>query len=106
MLLASTGYLFSEKDIVEHIDFVMTDSTSHNLGVIEQVCEDLDSESVPQSLVCNIHPLMMFQRQAKKVFQIIHDAFGKAKIKDCFLVDMTFMMKASLSKQGHAYLLL
>ena len=40
--------------------------------------------------MCNIHPLMMFQRQAKKVFQIIHDAFGKAKIKDCFLVDIDF----------------
>jgi hypothetical protein len=33
MLSASTGHLFSGKDILEHIDFVMTDSTSHNLGV-------------------------------------------------------------------------
>ena len=46
ILSASTGYRFSEKEIVEHIDFVMTDSTSHNLGVIEKVCEDLESDSV------------------------------------------------------------
>ena len=33
MLSAATGCKFSEKDLVEKIDFVITDSTSHNLGV-------------------------------------------------------------------------
>ena len=35
MLSAATGCKFSEKDLVEKIDFAITDSTSHNLGVIE-----------------------------------------------------------------------
>ena len=30
------------------IDFVMTDSTSHNLGIIEMVCEEVESEYVPK----------------------------------------------------------
>ena len=39
----------------------MTDSTSHNLNVINQVAEELGTESVPSTLLCNAHPLMMFQ---------------------------------------------
>ena len=86
ILSASTGYTckYSEKEILEQIQFIMTDSTAHNIGVIQKVCECLESKPVPKSLVCNIHPLMMFQRQVKKVFQIIHDAIGNAKIKECF----------------------
>ena len=37
----------------------MTDSTSHNLNVINQVAEELGAESVPSTLLCNAHPLMM-----------------------------------------------
>ena len=39
----------------------MTDSTAHNMGVIDEVCSDLGSDTKPTSLVCNVHPLMMFQ---------------------------------------------
>ena len=41
----------------------MTDSTSHNLGVIEDVCAELQTEKIPDSVVCNVHVSMMFQRK-------------------------------------------
>ena len=80
------------------INFVMTDSTNHNLGVIDTVCEDLQTESKPKSIVCNVHLLMMIQRKVKKVFQDIHDALGKVKIKDCFLVDIEFHSESFIIK--------
>ena len=43
MLAASTGWKYTEKELVEKIDFVMADSTSHNLGVIE-VCAELQTD--------------------------------------------------------------
>lgn len=98
ILSAATGQRYSDKEILEKIQFIMTDSTAHNIGVIQKVCEDLESENVPKSLVCNIHPLMMFQRKVKKVFQIIHDAIGSAKIKECFLVDIEFHNESFIVK--------
>ena len=41
MLAASTGWKYTEKELVEKINFVMTDSTSQNLGLIEEVCAEL-----------------------------------------------------------------
>ena len=32
ILAASSGWKYTEKDLVEKIDFVMADSTAHNLG--------------------------------------------------------------------------
>ena len=98
MLSAATGCKFSEKDLVEKIDFVITDSTSHNLGVIEDVCEDLNIDSVPCSLVCHIHPTMMFQRVVKMLFQEIHDALGTNKIKDCFITEIDFKHESFIYK--------
>ena len=98
ILSASTGNKYTVKEILEHVQFIMTDSTAHNIGVIQKVCEDFESLHVPNSLVCNIHPLMMFQRQVKKVFQIIHDAIGNAKIKECFLVDVEFHYESFIVK--------
>ena len=60
MLASATGYKFSEKDLVEKIDFI-TDSTPQNLGVIDNVCEEFNIDSVPGSLVCHIHPMMIFR---------------------------------------------
>ena len=68
----------------------MTDSTAHNLGVIEDVCEELGIEDVPDSLVCQVHPLMMLQRNVMEFWYEIHDAFGSNAIKDCFIVDVDF----------------
>ena len=42
ILSAATGYLYSEAEIFKKITFVMTDSTSHNIGVTEKVCDKLD----------------------------------------------------------------
>ena len=41
MLAALAGCKYSEKELIEKIDSVMTDSTSHNLGVIGEVCAEL-----------------------------------------------------------------
>ena len=49
ILAVSTGWKYTEKELVEKIEFVMTDSTSHNLGVIEEVCAELQTDSVPDS---------------------------------------------------------
>ena len=37
ILSDATDYKYSPKDIVRKIDFIMTDSTAHNLKVIEKV---------------------------------------------------------------------
>ena len=34
----------------------MTDSTVHNLGDIQDVSATLETESVPETLICNVHP--------------------------------------------------
>ena len=98
ILSAATGYKYSAKDIVEKINFVMTDSTAHNLEVFDSVCEDLGAEHSPTSVTCNMHVLMMFQRKAEKVFQHIHDGLGHAKIKDCFLVNVDFQNQPFIIK--------
>ena len=58
MLCAATGYRYTEQDILANIDFVMTDSTAHNLEVMESVCKEYDAKR-PRALTCNVHPLMM-----------------------------------------------
>ena len=81
----------------------MTDSTSHNLKVTEAVCEELgiEDKKTPKTLLCNVHPLMMFQGKLKKVFQQIHDLIGNHKIKECFLVDTDFHSESFIWKSNH-----
>ena len=86
----ATGCMYTESQIMAKIDFVMTDSTSHNLGVIEMVCEEVEIEYIPSSLVCNTHPLMMMQRKVKQLFQGVHDKIGNNEISKCFFVDVDF----------------
>ena len=90
MLAASTGWKYTEKELVEKIDFVITVSNSHNLGVIEEVCAELQTDSVPDSLVCHVHPMMMLQRKIKAVWQEIHDTFGANIIKEFFSSNVDF----------------
>ena len=97
ILVASSGYKYTEKQLLERIDFVMTDSTSHNLTVMESVCDRFEAES-PKALLCNVHPLMMFQRKVKDVFQLLHDTLGKDRILDCFLVDVDFANEDFITK--------
>lgn len=84
ILAASSGWKYTEKDLVEKIDFVMADSTAHNLGA------EFETEKVPDSLIFNVHPMMMFQRKVKQVWQEMHDAVGTNTIKDCFIIDEDF----------------
>ena len=79
----------------------MTDSTAHNLGVIQEVGAELGAESSPMSLVCNVHPLMMMQGKVKSVFKEIHDALGTSCIKECFLVDIDFRNESLFEKALH-----
>ena len=57
ILSAATGCMCTESQIMGNIDCVMTDS-----GVTELVSEEVESEYVPSSLVCNIHLLMMIKQ--------------------------------------------
>ena len=52
----------------------------------------------PKALLCNAHPLMMFQRKVKEVFQLLHDTFGKNRIVNCFLVDVNFSGEDFITK--------
>ena len=65
ILSAASTYKYSTSDILKKITFAMSDSTAHNLKVMEKVCEDEDVEKNPLVFLCNIHPLMMFQRKIK-----------------------------------------
>ena len=64
---ASCCHEYSEKEILQHIKLVISDSTSLNLNVIDQVAEELGAEGVPSTLSCNVHPLLY-----DKGLQIIH----------------------------------
>ena len=44
ILSAATGYRYKEDDILKKIDFIMTNSTAHNIGVIQKVCDELGVE--------------------------------------------------------------
>ena len=92
ILAAAKCGAFSEKDLVERIDFVVTDSTAHNLGVMEEVCDQLGSENTPEAIVCHVHHMMMFHPSVKYVFQEIHDALGNDMIKDCFVTVCIFYL--------------
>ena len=98
VLSASTGYRYTPSQLLEKISFVMTDSTSHNIGVIDMVCTDLNVEKVPPQLFCNVHPLMIFQNKIKDICQRIHNNLGKQRIKDCFLVDVEFQNESFVIK--------
>lgn len=41
----------------------MTDSTAHNIGVMDFVCNEPNVENIPQQPFCNVHPLIMFQNK-------------------------------------------
>ena len=68
----------------------MTDSTAHNIVVIEKVCKDLEVENVPKTLLCNVHPLMMFQGKLKEFFTEVQQSLGARKLDDCFTGDTDF----------------
>ena len=81
ILSASSGHMYSKKQILEKVTFTMTDSTSHSVGAMDMVCEELSVEEVPPQLFCNVHPLMLFQGKIKDLCQQIHDHLGEQRIK-------------------------
>ena len=86
ILSAATAYKYSEAEILKKITFVMTDSTAHNIGVMEKVCEELniDEEDCPKTLLCNTHPLMLFQNKLKDLYNEIQLSFGSKKLDDFY----------------------
>ena len=83
--------------MLANIDFVMTDSMSQNLEVIESVCEEVHIKA-PKALTCSIHPLMMMQRKVKELFRLIHNKIGSDKVKECFLTDIDLANEDSITK--------
>ena len=80
----ATGCMYTKSQIMAKTDFIMTDSTSHNVGVIQMVCEEVENEYVPSSLLSDIHPLMMMQHKGKLLFQVIHDKIRNNETNKCF----------------------
>lgn len=70
----------------------MTDSTAHNIGVIQKVCQELDVDAAdcPKTLLCNIHLLVLFQNKLKESYDEVQQSFGTKKLDDCFTVDVDF----------------
>ena len=52
MWVASSGWKYTEKYLIEKIDFAMTDSTAYNLVAIQDVCAELKTESISESSIC------------------------------------------------------
>ena len=78
-------------EIFQHIIICYDRFNSHNLGVIEKVAEELEVDTVPKTILCNAHPLLLFQGKQNELFiKEIHDNLGKQKIDNCFLVDVDF----------------
>ena len=67
MLIAACSYRNTEKQLLEHMDVFITDHTSHNLTVTDNVCDRFEAEA-PKALLCNVHPLTMFQPKVTDVF--------------------------------------
>ncbi len=51
-----------KRTLFEKLDFVMTDSTSHNKEVPELVAENNGAVKIPDHLFSNVHPALMFKR--------------------------------------------
>ena len=91
ILSAESNYNYKPDEIFKRVSFAMSDSIAHNLGVVEEVCKDLNVKEVPGSLLCNVHPLMVFDRKMKKGFcQKLHGFLGREKLADYFLVAVDF----------------
>ena len=98
MLSAASNNEYSYSDILRKVDFYLSDSAKHNLGVMNKVCEKLAVNNVPDSLLCHVHPMMMFQRKVKELWMEIHNGFGTDTIKQCFVSEVSFERESFISK--------
>jgi hypothetical protein len=65
--------------LYQRIDFVMTDSTAHNLGVEELISKELGVEHRPHHLLCHTHPVMGFMRKLEEVYKDVEATIGSDK---------------------------
>lgn len=86
ILEAASGV--ASKTLFEKIDFVITDQTAHNFHVDELVAESLESEHIPDHLLRNVHPTLMFNRVISKQWAEIENTLGRYKIYSNFLVTL------------------
>ena len=70
------------------VDFVMTDGTGHNLEVEMMVAEGLGSEHVPGHLLCQVHPVNLFNREIQKMWKEIDTEIGPDKIFAGFAISV------------------
>ena len=76
-------------EIFEKITFRMMDSTSHNFGVDELVSIDLGTDHIPEELLCQTHPVLMFNREMVNGFKSIEEEIGWNKLYSLVLVDVS-----------------
>ena len=53
-----------------------------------QICDDIEIDTVPSTILCNVHPLMMIDRKLKDLCQQIHNFLRKQKISGFSLVEI------------------
>ena len=98
MLCAASDKKYEPDQILNKVDFYVSDSARHNLGVMEKVCDKLSVSKVPDALLCHVHPMMMFQRKVKELWKDIHNSFGTMRIRECFIADVNFGNEPFISK--------
>lgn len=97
MLSAAYFRRYSQKAIVNRIDFVVTDSTFHSLEVTESVCKKFEVENILRTL-CNIDPLMMLQGKIIELCREIHNSLGKSRIGECLVADVELRNQSLIMK--------
>ena len=70
----------------KRITFTMTDATTHNMKVDDVVAEALGTEHLPDHLLCQAHPVLMFNRVMQKTFKEVDQVIGSEKIFSTFAV--------------------
>ena len=78
-LLAVCGGVTKES-LWEKVDFVMTDSVSHNMGVADIVSQKLEVSHIPDHLLCHVHPSLMFNREICKLWSDVDSSIGPHKV--------------------------
>lgn len=97
MLSAAYFRRYSQKAIVNRIDFVVTDSTLHSLEVTESVCKKFEVENILRTL-CNIDPLMMLQGKIIELCREIRNSLGKSRIGECLVADVELRNQSLIMK--------
>ena len=87
-ILATCGGV-TRQSLWSKVDFVMTDSVSHNKGVEQLVADELEVDHLPSHLLCNVHPSLMFTREMLKLFVEIDTTLTPEKIYAGFAITIT-----------------